>query len=1113
MIHTATLEENADQSSSSHPATSGDAKEAAPDIPALDALADLFNNKLSYEQKPTRKTDSAVPVEVEVPGILIAPKPPSTTVRQVLIQRVINYVPQATSNNRVEPPTAYRCFSMDTDRVEVNTGRLLFVTDRVTRTLYLADTGCEVSVMPKREGDREDKQCKFALKAANGTRMKTYGVERVKVKFGGRYYSWSFVKTDVASPIIGIDFLRCHGLMVDPSTYTLIDKTTSEHIPCTSASMRSQCYSVELTDPVMKLLEEYPELTSDQNSFREQKHDVMHYIRTRGGPIKAPARHYNPAVQEIIRKTFHDYLEMGIVRYSDSDWSSPLAVVPKRDGSYRVCGDYRGLNRLTQSDNYILPYLTSFNSRMHGARYFSKIDLVKAYHQIGVYPPDIHKTAVSTPVGTFEFMRMPFGLKTASQTFQRFIDSVMRRFTQFSFCYLDDVVVFSGSLEEHRQHLKAIFEQLATFGLKLNLDKSEFAKAKVNFLGFEVDADGVRPDQTKVEAIRRLPVPQTYGQMKRYLGMVTFYCRHIRNFAVVRASLNVFLSVPRARNKQRIDHLTEKQLSDFDLLNQRLADAALLYHPRLNTTLTLHCDASSGGVGSVLTQYNPEQEQFEPLFFYSKSLDKAWRSKTIFQKELEAAFLSVKRLNRFLIGQKTILFTDNLALYNALNSPKDQPPVELRKMQYISQYVDEFHLIEGKLNLVADALSRIEWDERTLNALRLDAVIDYHKLFDEQRVEETMLAKNTKFSKRAIKTENGAEVQVWHYDSNGNYPLVYVPKSMRSDVIDAYHTLFHPGQKATSRMVAQRFYWPELNADVRSHVKHCRDCQQSKVTRTSQIPVNRITGHDARFKQIHIDLVGPLPVVRGHQYIMTIMDRFSRFVVAQPVRKIDTISCFNTLVNSWMKYFGCPGVVTADRGRQFDCRLFRELCRTLNAKVNHTTAFHPASNGILEREHRKLKASLRALRDPDWVDRLPIVVLGWNNAIREDFLHAPSQLLYGTSTRLPVDFFEHRRSRPVDSEVAAALVAELDVFRSFKTTQHSQRYPTFRLPGIESCAQVWVRNEAARGLEPAYTGPFRVLERRQDYYVIQKKRISHPGENDTVHLSRLKPAFILQSDD
>lgn len=1083
------------------------ANERAPDLPALDAIADLFDNKVPYTEKPQLKPNSA-PIETEIPSIIIAPKLPSTTIKDVLLHRMIHCV---TKRNRTEPPIGYRCFSIDNERIQSNNDRLIFCTDKITNVVYMVDSGCQISIIPKKDGDREDRECKFALKAANGTTMKTYGTERIKLRLGNKYYRWTFLKADVTTPIIGIDFLRHHQLLVDPSTDSIIDKQTGETISCSSAATESLCLSLEIVDPICKLLESYPELTTDQNSFKEQKHDVVHYIRTVGGPIKAPVRHYNPAIQEIIRKTFHDYLEMGIVRYSDSNWSSPLAVVPKSDGSYRVCGDYRGLNKLTQSDNYALPYLASFNSRMHGARIFSKIDLVKAYHQIGVFGPDIHKTAVATPVGTFEFMRMPFGLKTAGQTFQRFIDSVMRKFVDFSFCYLDDVIVFSKNIEEHRRHLKAIFGQLAAFGLKLNLAKSEFAKTKISFLGFEVDADGVRPDQAKVEAIRNMPVPQTYGQMKRYLGMITFYCRHIRNFASIRASLNVFLSVPKYKNNQKIDRLSEQQLADFQLLNQRLANAALLYHPRLNTTLTLHCDASSKGVGSVLTQYNYELEQFEPLFFFSKSFSKDWEDKSIFKKELEAAFLSVKRLYKFLIGQKTILFTDNLALFNALNSPKDQPPVELRKMQFISQYVDEFHLVDGKLNLVADTLSRMEYDEKTLNALRLDAVIDYRKLFEEQMSDEYLQAhrKEERFTKKQITLAGGEQVDVWHFNANGNRQLIYVPNSMRTAVVDAYHKLFHPGQKSTSRLVAGRFYWPELNADVRRHVQYCLDCQRSKKARANQIPVNRITANDERFRQIHIDLVGPLPVVKGYQYIMTFIDRCSRFVVAQPVQRIDTISVWNTLLNSWVKYFGCPGVVTADRGRQFDNRVFRHLCNEFGIKVNHTTAFHPASNGLIEREHSKLKASLRSLRDSDWVDRLPIVILGWNNALREDYLHSPSQLLYGNSTRLPVDFFEARPARPVNSETAAAYVAELNTFRSFKSSQHAQRYPTFKLPGIDTCSQVWVRNEIAKGLEPVYTGPFKVISRKADYFTIDKKRIGHPGEGDRVHISRLKPAFIL----
>ena len=1077
---------------------------------ALESLSDLFDEKLLYNA-PNQHIEANEDIQdTKVPGIVIDNDRPIANLKHVLLHRMI-HTTNSVNHIRINTPINYNAFSIDSERLSNRQNNsLMFYHDRTTNLTCLLDSGSQISVIPRHPDDKVDSNAKYELTGAGGHKIQTYGKQIIKLKLGNKYYRWTFVKADVKNAIIGIDFLKCHRLLVDPESNSLINKETLEEVKCTTTDESSKCLNIEITDPIMKLLEERPELTSEKSTFSNQKHNVVHFIHTEGGPVKAPIRHYNPKIQQVIRDTFHEYLELGIVRHSDSDWSSPLAIVKKKDNQYRVCGDYRFLNKVSKMDNYGIPYLPAFNSLMHGSTVFSKLDLLKAYHQINVYHKHVHKTAVSTPIGLFEFLKMPFGLKTAGQTMQRFVDMVLGKFYKFVFVYIDDIIIFSKNEQDHHEHLKTVFDQLSTFGLKINIKKSEFCKPKLNFLGHEVDQHGVKPDQSKVNSIINMPIPSTYGQIKRYLGMVTYYSKHIEHFASLRSSLNVYLAKPK-QWKNRSIKLTDKQLNDFHQINRQLANASLLYHPRLDTTLTLHTDASSVGVGAVLNQLNPDLEQLEPLFFFSKKLDQNWKDHPIYQKELEAAFLAVKRLNKFLIGQKTILYTDNQALFKALNNPKEQSPVDVRKMMFITQYIDEVRYVSGTDNVIADALSRLECDQITLNAMRLDAKIDYKFLFESQQKDQFLRSQsdNDKYKYKLIQADD-QEYRMAFFVSSGFKELIYVPLSAREMIMSAYHKLFHPGYKSTSRLIAQAFYWNTLNTDVRQFVKHCLDCQQAKTTRKNQIPPSRISVPDQRFKQIHMDLVGPLPPVDGCRYIMTFIDRFSRFTVAQPVDSIDTMSVWSTLVNSWIKYFGCPQRVTTDRGRQFDNPLFRSLCKNFNIKLNHTTSYHPQSNGIVEREHRKLKNSLRSLRDSDWKDRLPIVVIGWNNAIREDFLKSPSQLLYGTSTRLPIEFFEPPTSMLITPDIARSYQQELDVFRSYNTSQHSNRYPTFTQPGLGQAKYVWVRNENVHGLDMLYNGPFEILERKDDYYVIKKKTTN--SSTDTVHISRVKPAFLINSD-
>ena len=1060
---------------------------------------------------PASTTEKKPPDKVEVPFMLIGNDTRSVNVKSILMHRAIELKHRQIGERYLAAVT--------TPEFRLGKPKLMYLADPLTQLKFLIDSGSEISVMPRSPSDRLDEKAKYKLKSANGTAIRTYGTKVVKIKVGSRYLKWTFVIADVTRPILGIDFMKAHGLIIDPADNCLVNRVTAERIPCqTAADTSRQCLKIEITDPVLLMLQKKPELI-DESTPTKKRPNVVHYIHTEGPPPRAQSRHYNPKVEAVIRQTFEDYLKLGYVRYSDSNWSSPLAVVAKADGSFRVCGDYRGLNRITRADHYPLPYLASFNARMAGSRIYSKIDLVKAYHQISVYKGHIHKTAVSTPGGLFEFVRMPFGLRTASQTFQRFMDTILKRHSAFSFCFIDDIIVFSETEEQHREHLQIIFDQLANYGLKINVKKSIFSKQNLDFLGYRVDRYGVQPTEEKVRSITSMPLPKTVGDVKRYLGMIGYYARHIRNFALIRQPLNRFLSFPKGRNNSNAS-LNPTEIKAFEQLNEALANAALLYHPNPNATLTLHTDASSTGIAAVLNQINPENEQLEPLFFFSRAVAEDQKSRPIYYQELEAAYQAVKRLNKYLIGQKTILFVDNAALYNALSSPKDQPPLILRRLLTIDQHVDEFVLIRSQENVVADALSRYE-HVAELSAILLEAKVDYAKLFEAQQQDPwiAQLTESDRFKRKQKMIEN-REFDVWFFETVDLRELICVPESKVNEILQAVHEVFHPGRKATTRMVADRFYWPTLKKDTAAFVRTCIECQRCKVLRHNAPVPNRIDVPEQRFKQIHVDLVGPLPLDEGDRYLLTMTDRTTRFLVVEPLPNQDTISVWRAILKSWVQYFGIPHLITSDRGSQFNNLLFHYLCKSYRIRTNHTTAYHPQPNGILEREHRKLKSSLMALRRGDWRDRIATIVLGWNNAVREDYRRTPAQLLFGTNCTLPCDFFDWREQPELTPEAAADLQGRLDAeCEAYRTNRHSYIYKEFRLPGLNECEFVWVRNDARHGLAPHYKGPYKVLERQRSYFVIERKPsqlnghhrpIERPNQKkDTVSIARIKPAFFI----
>ena len=533
-------------------------------------------------------------------------------------------------------------------------------------------------------------------------------------------------------------------------------------------------------------------------------------------------------------------LKDGIISASISQWNAPLLVVPKKaDASgkprLRVVVDFRKLNELTIGDSFPLPNITDILDQLGNAKYFTTLDLASGYHQIPMAERDKDKTAFSTPYGHYEFNRMPFGLKNAPATFQRLMNSVLAGIQGLRcLVYLDDIVIYGSSLEDHNKRLAEVLQRLRKHSLKLQPDKCEFLRKEVIYLGHIISENGILPDPSKLEAVRNFPTPRKVKDVQSFIGLAGYYRKFIENFSQIAKPLT------KLTKKTEIFEWKNEQQIAFENLKEKLMTAPVLKYPDFNEEFNVTTDASDYAIGAVLSQGPVGKDR--PIAYASRVLSRAEQNYNTTEKELLAIVWAVKHFRPYIYGTKFKIITDHKPLIWLFNVT-DPGSRLIRWRLKLEEYDYEIIHKAGRANANADALSRQV--TRDITERKGNKIFKLEEDEEEEEVEEEELADNT----RKYSEEEKNQILYEYHDAP---------------------TGGHQGIERTIKRIRLNHNWPGLTKDVERYIAKCKSCQKNKLSRRIKAPLVITDTPSKPFEKCALDILRPLTVTNnGNKYLLT----------------------------------------------------------------------------------------------------------------------------------------------------------------------------------------------------------------------------------------------------
>ena len=811
-----------------------------------------------------------------------------------------------------------------------------------------------------------------------------------------------------------IQFLR--HLHSDSIIYCLVFSSTVVSSPSSTIS-QSICDYVLAT---------YPHLFPDQLPLHPPPSDRLEHSIDLIPNFTIPKRKlYRQSHDELneTKRQISDYLQNGQITPSTSPFGSPILLVKKKDNSMRMCVDYRGLNDITVKNSFPLPRIDDLHDQLAHAVYFTKLDLFTGYHQIPIKSTDQHKTAFISRYGTFEFKVMPFGLANAPATFQSAMNALFHDYLDdFVIVYLDDILIYSPTLDKHREHLDLVLSRLSFHQWYCKFKKCSFAQTSVEYLGHIISRGTLSIDPVKMHTVINWPTPfKTITEVQSFLGLVGYYRKFIRNFSLLAKPLHLLA-------KKDVPFLwTDAHTLAVQTLQQRISTPPCLtiFSPTRVTTLTT--DASDFAIGAVLSQIVDSREH--PVAFISKTFTELEQRYTNWEKELFGIVWSIKYFRPYLLSIQFTIRSDNKPSLQLIDSHalKLSTSASNRVIRWLMSiqsfsYKTQFH--PGRLNVVADALSRFPFVSTLAPSDHLSAnfclnftistpVSTFHKLFiDSYNANDFLSHLYSSLSKGQYHSRYMLTDQLITTRETPYRTLLPHDKQLRSKLFQEIHDTplhGHPGFHKMLSYTLRHFVGPHLRADILDFVTTCPQCQIAKPRHTKPYgQIMPLQPPEDVWQDISIDLIVSLPLSLNFDAIFVVVDRFSKMSHFIPTTTtVTTPQLAQLFLDNIVRLHGFPRSIVSDRDSKFLSHFWQELFSIVDTTLRFSTANHPQTDGQTERTNRTLEQYLRIFarfKSAQWATFLSLAEIAYNNSTHSSTGFSPYYLVYQRHMNLPLDF-------------------------------------------------------------------------------------------------------------